>query len=486
VAEREGGSGMDPGPRRIVPAGDESAQAVGDAPAPRIGRRAVAVVVVAALVVASGWWLDALGANPPAAGVAGPPTGVWFCPHGGAKGWEAWVVVTNPSRAPSSVRVTSFDASGSSRASTFSVAGERQVYRSIPAGTTEASTEVEYFGGWVGATTVVQTPGGALAAGRCQSAPHPQWYLPDVSTAPGRTTYLVVMNPFDTNAEFDVAFRTEKRTVRPGPLTPLVVRPGRSAAIKVNSYVLGGPQEATVSAEVNPIIGRVIPGAFGTAGSSLRSEEAQPEASASELIPAAGYGSAGFLQIENPTTRDARITVTQLGPTSRRTVATAAATTVSAGRAMTVPLTGFPDGSIEVTSRGGVPVAAAVRLEGPTADEATVGAAGPPGPTWLVPAATPPDGGTEVVVLMNPGKVAVPVQLRLIGAGGVLGEPTASVPAGRTFILPLSAQFGAVPTSVVVVAARGGIVAGAVATTSDGNGFAATTGVPIPEKSAPR
>jgi len=485
VAEREGGDRVDPGPRRIVPAGDEQAQVVDDAPAVRVGRRAVAVVVVAVLVIACGWWLNALGANPPGAGLAGPPTGVWFCPHGGAKGWEAWVVVTNPSRTPSTVRLTSFDASGSSRTSTFSVPGERQVHRKIPAGTTEASTEVEYFGGWVAATTVVQTSGGALAAERCQSAPHPQWYLPDVSTAPGRTTYLVVMNPFDTNAEFDVAFRTENRTVRPGPLTPLVVRPGRSAAIRVNSYVLGGPKEATVSAEVHPIIGRVIPGAVGTAGSSLRSEGGQPEASALQLIPAAGYGSSGFLQIENPTTRDARVTVTQLGPTSRRTVSTAATTTVSAGRAMTVPLTGFPDGSIEVTSRGGVPVAAAVRLEGPTADEATVGAAGSPGLAWLVPATTPPSGGTETVVLVNPGTRATTAGLRLIGPNGVVAAPTVSIPAGRTLLFPLSGLYGAQPVSVLVSSLRG-IVAGAVTTTPDGNGFAATTGVPIPEKGRPR
>src|SRR5262249_18764929 len=163
-----------------------------------------------------------------------------------------------------SVRLTSLDASGSSAPATFAVPAGRQVYRSIPAGAAEAATMVEYFGGWVGAATVVQTPDGALATERCQSAPHPRWYLPDVTTAPGRTTYLVVMNPFDTNAEFDVAFRTEHRTVTPGSLTPQVLRPGRSVAIKVNSYVLGGPDEQTVSADVYPIIGRVVAGAFGT------------------------------------------------------------------------------------------------------------------------------------------------------------------------------------------------------------------------------
>jgi hypothetical protein len=470
--------------------GDESpVPSAGDpgAPAPRVARRSVVVVVLAALVLASGWWLDGVGARPPGPATAGPPTGAWFCPHGGSKGWRAWVVVTNPGRAASSVRLTSLDASGSSSPSTFTVRGERQVFRSIPAGTSEAATEIEYFGAWVGAATVVQTPGGALATERCQSAPQPQWFLPDATTAPGRTSYLVVMNPFDTNAEFDVAFRTERRTVTPGALTPEVLRPGRSVAIKVNTYVLGGPSEQTVTAEVHPIIGRVIAGAYGTTSSSLRAEDGQPEASALQLIPAAGYGSVGFLQIMNPGPKDARFTVTQLGPTSRRTVVTSTTTTLPAERAMTVPLTGFPDGSVEVSTRGGVPVAAALRLEGPGADEATVGAAGPPAFGWLVPAATPPSGGQETLVLMNPGTKAANVGLRLIGASGVVVSPTRSVPPGCVLLVPLSSLslYGSQPLSVLV-SSRYGIVAGAVTTTSDGTGFAAATGLPVPEKSASR
>ena len=84
------------------------------------------MLVVVGLIVASGWWLTQTGVRATTAVAAGPPTGAWFCPHGGGKGWQAWIAVANPGPATSTVRVTSFDQSGSRRASTFTVAGSRQ------------------------------------------------------------------------------------------------------------------------------------------------------------------------------------------------------------------------------------------------------------------------------------------------------------------------------------------------------------------------
>ena len=146
----------DRAPSPIRPAGDE---VVSPAPPPpaRVGRRLLAVVVIVGLVAASGWWLTREGVRSAPAPVAGPLTGAWFCPHGGAKGWQAWIVVANPGPASSTVRITSFDGSGSSVGSTFTVAAFHHVFRAVPARATEASTEVEFFGGWVAVTTVIQT-----------------------------------------------------------------------------------------------------------------------------------------------------------------------------------------------------------------------------------------------------------------------------------------------------------------------------------------
>ena len=150
----------------------------------------------------------------------------------------------------STVRITSFDGSGSSTGTTFTVDASHHVFRTVPARSTEASTEVEFFGGWVAATAVTQTKTGGVAAERCVSAPQPTWLIPDAATGEGEDAYLVVMNPFDVNAEFDVVLRTEDRTIRPGPLTPGVLQPGRSMAVHVNQFALEGPGERTVTAEV--------------------------------------------------------------------------------------------------------------------------------------------------------------------------------------------------------------------------------------------
>ena len=248
----------------------------------------------------------------------------------------------------------------------------------------------------------------------------------------------------------------------------------------MNSFVLGGPGEQTVTAQVQAVIGRVIAGGVGVSTGSLRSEVGQPAASDRQVIPAAGYGSAGFLQIVNPGPKAARLSVTQIAPTGRRTVPTVPSVLPS-GRAMTVPLTGFPDASDVVATRGGAVVAAALRAEGTSTDEATIGAAGPPGRAWVIAPPAPPGGATETLILVNPGRRAVSVKLELIGPSGTEGESTTTVPAGRTTIVPLSAPLSPSPAAVVVTAGGAGVVAGAVATTASGEGFAATTGVLLPK-----
>jgi hypothetical protein len=468
-------------PSTIRPAGDEVATP--DPPAGiRVGRRLLAVLVVVGLIVASGWWLTQTGVRATTTSVAGPPTGAWFCPHGGGKGWQAWVSVANPGPATSTVRVTSFDQSGSKRASTFTVGGSRQVIRPVPASSMSASTEVEFFGGWVAVTAVVQQKGGGLATERCVSAPQSTWLVSDASTGQGEDSYLVVMNPFDVNAEFNVVFRTEDRAIRPGPLSPGVLRPGRSLAVHVNSYALAGPGEQTITAEVRPVLGRVVAGGVGIQGSTLRAEAGQPAPSSRLAIPATGFSGTSRLYLANVGGKDATASVLQLGPDGVRSVGGVGTGNVSADRAKTVVEPSFDDAGTVAAAKG-AQVSAALRLGSAGGDQATIGAVAAPEAEWIVPAALPPSGGTEELALLNPGRTPVAVQIEPFGETGPVGSPTTvTIPAARTLTFSLS-TFGTQPLSVRIVATNGTIAVGVASTTQDGSGFAATTGVPRNEES---
>jgi hypothetical protein len=464
----------------LRPAGDE----VSPPPPPgdvRVGRRLVAVVAVVALIAVSGWQLTQVGVRASAAPVAGPPSGAWFCPHGGGQGRQAWIVVANPGAAASHVRVTSFDGSGSSAGGTFTVPPSHQVFHSVPAGSTEAATQVEFFGGWVAVSAVVQTKAGAIATERCVSAPQRTWLIPDASTGPEETAYLVVMNPFDVNAEFDVQFRTEDRLIRPGPLTPDVLRPGRSIAIRVNAFALAGPRESTVTAEVRPIMGRVVAGGVGIQGDALRAEAGTPEAGPRLYLPATGYAGIGRVYVANVGSQDAVPAILQAGSADARSVSGTAGAAMPRDRAATFEESGF-DGASTVVSAKGAVLSAGLRLESSGTDQATVGAAAPAA-SWVVPAALPPSGGTQQLALFNPGRRAVHVTVRLFGdSGPASGDTAVTVPPGRTVTLEMTGTFGTEPLSASVTAGDGTIVVGTVSSTPDGHGFGATTGVPASEQ----
>jgi hypothetical protein len=79
----------------------------------------------------------------------------------------------------------------------------------------------------------------------------------------------------------------------------------------------------------------------------------------------------------------------------------------------------------------------------------------------------------------------VEVDVEPFGEARTVGSPTTvTVPAGRTLTFSLSI-FGTEPLSATLTAADGTIVVGIASTTTDGSGFAATTGVPRDEESGP-
>jgi hypothetical protein len=452
--------------------------------APRVRGRAVAVVLLALAVIASGVALDRVGARPASSAPAGPFSGAWFCPHGGGPGWHGWVSITNPGGAPASVRVTSFGSQGPGTPRTFTVAPGAQLYRPVDASDRGSTTEVEYFGAWVGAGSVVESPGSAVAAARCVDAPHPTWLMPDESTGKGETAYLVVMNPFGVPAEFSVTLRTERRSIHPGSLTPEVLGPGRSEAIEIDRYVLEGPGERTVTAQVVSQLGRVVAGSLVVSSGAARAAAGLPAPASRWYIPAGGYGSPAGLVVVNPGSQPAVLSGTTVAQGDLATLGPSAGTTLTGNRAVTIPAVGTLGGGIILKARGHATVGAAFQVTGPAGDAAAITGASDTAMSWLVPPSVPDSGGSSTIVLLNPGSKAARVRIRLLGESGeVLSSfGVIDVPAGREALVPVSVA-GTVPVAAVATAAGGGIVAGGFATSGAGAGYAATVGLPIP---APR
>ncbi len=451
---------------------------------PTGGARLLAVAGLAVLVVLSGTLLDRAGSSPP------PPTppgsrvasGAWFCPHGGGSGWTGWIAVANPGRSPVRVRTTTFGAQGVVLVRSFTLPPSREAYRQIPVTDPGASTEVEYVGGWVAAGAVVRSSGSGadVAAERCVAGRNRGWFLPDETTAADEKAAIVVMNPYGVPAEFNVVIRTDlPRTVRPGPLTPVVLDPFTATSIPVAPWALEGPNEHTVTVQIVPEVGKVIAGSLVSSPRGVRSEVGIAAGAARWVLPAAGYGSPVRLELLNVGTTRARLTVEASGSKGSTTIPDATGADLDPGEARTFDVGEVADAGILVDA-GKASVAVALRMAGPNGGEATIAGWPNPARRWAVPPTLPPTGGTAQLALQNPTGADATVRILWIGPDGPKGTGTTSVsvPAGRTIVVDV--PDADVPLFALVTAVKGSIVVGETSRSIGSSAFAATVGIPLP------
>lgn len=470
------------------PAGPQAAlEPAARKPAPAVRGRVVGVALLAALLVGSGFALQrGVGAGPAPAGVGDDRSGAWFCPHGGGEGYRGWIAVTNPESRPVRVRLTTLGAGGALERPTFTVPAGRQVIRSVPATRSEASTMVEFLGGWVAAGSILR--GGSdpayLAAERCAPGPRRTWYVPDTTTARGESSYLVVMNPFAQDAAVDVVIRTDKRgEIHPGALAPYVVPAGTSVALGLNTYVLQAPDEQLVSGEVQVRLGRVVTGGLTISADGLRAEAGIPSPAVRWVLPGAMYRTPSTLALLNPGPRRADVEVIAQSASSQRLLTGLDPVSLGPGEVKAFGLGGQVDAGVVVQSSNQVPVMAVRRMEGESGDAAILGGEADDARAWVVLPAVPPEGGNQLLLLQNSGRVDASVSLTLIGRSGPIDNPSTDsivVPSGRLVTVDLSSVSARSPVSVLVTASQGTIVAGCASYSQDGKGYAATLGVPVP------
>jgi len=449
------------------------------------GLLAIAALVV---VVGGGFGLErGVGVRTPTeAPGATSRSGAWFCPHGGGpEAWKATLFLAKPGRTPVHVRVTSISAKKPAEPRSLIVAPQATVSVQVPAAGREASTYIEYFGGWVAASWVTQGGGGEIGVGAdpCAPATSPTWFAPDGTTEQGEDAYLVVMNPFAVDAVFDVVLLTPKRApIRSSELTDHVLRPGKSVALRLNAFDEG---DAAVGAEVDVSLGRVAVASLGiTRDGGVRSVIGALRAGPHAFLPVGvGAGQSTLdLMVPGASQVDFGATLLSADPPVPAGGLTEASQNPTSARPYPVTYSG--PSAVDVVAQDGGSLAATLRSVGVGNDGGATGGAPAPASGWVVLPAIAGEPARPRIVLVNPGNASVTVTLHALPSDGdaSIADATVTIPAGSVAQVPPGFLEG-LHGSAVEIRASGDILALAASTALGVRGlstYALAMGVAIP------
>ncbi len=456
---------------------------------PRLVTRILVVALALVVVGGLGVFLDRTVGRSGRGAVSSAEvtSGAWFCPHGGGPSWRGWVVVANPGERPVSVRATTFGEGGLLGEQSIQVPAQTQVYRTVPVEEAGAATEIEFFGGWVGASFVLSAGGdeSGVAASECQGASRDDWFVMDQPTGRSEGAYTVVMNPFFGPAEFDVVIRTPRRTVRPSVLSPYVLGPRRSVALRINRFALEAPGEETITVEINQRIGRVVAGSLGVVTDGIRTEGGVA-GQKRWLIPARATEPSTLLLV-NPASLRAVLSVVAEDKGSEQPLFEGKRLRIPPGGVAGEDLGAVENAALVLESRNGREVASGVVVEAGEADSAAVGGVLRAEEAWLVLPGTPPEGGRQLLILQNPARTEASVRVSFIGPDGPFDGAevgSARVPGGRTVEIEIPTGPEGDPLTAVVETERGTVVAAQTSYSGDDTGYASSVGLPMREEGA--
>lgn len=453
--------------------------------------QALAAVLIVVLVAAGGVYVQReVGPRPAEAGPAGAaPSGAWFCPHGGGTGWTVSLAVANPGSDQVSIRVRTLGKGKPTPMKDYVLDAGSEMLVPVPADSRESSSIVEYFGGWVAAGWVAHAGGNERGTGAepCLPDAGMKWLVPGGTTVENEDSYLVVMNPFASDAVFTVTLISEKPEVSTAELTDVPLKPDRSVAFHLNETVLG---RTTVSAALDVKIGRVAAAMLGVSESGgVRSTEGilggLPERA---ILPGGFDQGTTDLSVTNTTARALTLGGSLLQRGGSQPLGSLSGSTPPPGSAETYGVT--TEGPSTIDLRAGAPVAAARRTYGRVSDSGSSVGAAASARAWVVLPAVAGGPSHPGLVLADPGDRPAEVTLSFLPASA--GSPTApitvTVPAGRTVAVPAE-WMGSDPSAAVLAVASSGSFVPAAASYSLGREgyatYAVSLGVPIPETWAP-
>ena len=432
---------------------------------------ALGVLVV---VVGGGLALQrGLGARPPDPASPGSArSGVWFCPHGGGpKKWKATLYLANPGTRDVTARVSPLSIKRPRAASDLVVPAQSTVAVPVSAKGREASTFVEYFDGWIAAGWVTQGGGGEIGVGAepCAPAAGRTWFAADGTTEQGEDAYLIVMNPFASEAVFDAVLLTPRRApIRNSKLTDVVLHAGRSVAFRLNAFAEGEP---AVGTEIDVSLGRVAVASLGISrDGGIRSVIGSTEPAPTAFLPAGNGAGQSSLELMVPGEKEVNFGATLISRAPPIPAGGLTEATQSAASAGAYPVTTMGGSSIDVVSQGSVPVVAAQRAIGVGNDSAATGGTTAPATHWVVLPAIAGEPSAPGIVIADPGSGSVTVTLHALSSEGASApaDVTITIDAGSVVQVP-SSFLDQTHTSAIEIRCEGeGVVVPMAASTSLG------------------
>lgn len=463
----------------------------------------ILTLVVVGLLVLAALAFDRLGERAPGGTASGTAaSGTWLCPHGGGKSYEGTVYLANPGEDEVTARVTEIGPEGPGASSDEVIPAGQQVAVTVDASERGSSTFVETFGGWVAAGWLVRGAEGEVGVGAepCAPAAARSWMTAAATTDEGEDSYLVVTNPFDTDAVFDVAlFASDRAPVRDSELTDVTVRPRRSAAFRLNEFAQG---EAGLGVSVQVSSGRVAVATLVVSeGRGIGSVIASPAASERHLMLTSTGAGRSMLAVSVPTVTDdgaSPVPATQLGTTFSATLRSEVAPQPAGGLAeqtqepesaasYPIPTTGAS--AVDVVVGDGSPIVTALRTLGVGNDGGATSGSSAPATAWVV---TPTIAGGPArpgLLVLNPGQTEATVEIVSIPGDGTASASTSlTVLPGSVANVPRGFLDGLGDASFAVRSPDQPVVALGASTSLGNEGlsvYGLAAGVPIPGSGTP-
>jgi len=459
----------------------------------------VLTLVVAGIVAVGAGSFERLGPREADPSATTATSASWLCPHGGGPEYEGAIFLANPGDEGVTARVTEFAADGPAGSSEVVVAAGSQVEIGVDASDRSSSTFVETFGGWLAAGWLVRGAEGEVGVGAEPCAPEAgrEWFSAGPSTGQGNDAFLIVMNPFDTDAVFDVAlFAAERAPVRHADLTDVTVRPRRSTAIRLNLFAQG---EDGLGVSIDVSSGRIAASTLVVSeDAGIGSVLAAPAPSERHLLLTTRGAGESQLAVTVPTVgagadASAQPSAGQVGSTFEATLRSKdpsqpagdlAEQTQQPESAVAYPVAIAGSSAVDLVVREGAPVVAALRTAGVGNDGGATGGSPEPADAWVV---TPTIAGVPArpgLLLLNPGRsrAATVTVTSIPSEGREAAETTVRLPPGSIAGVPRE-FLDEVGTASLLVTSDSPVVALGASTSLGNDGlsvYGLAAGVPIP------